>query len=419
MKLSWKTCIKICICVFVLFLVYTYWENISGLAAVLISSAGTLFVGACLAYVVNILMSFYERKIAPKSKNKLWCNLRRPVCMVLSFATVLLAAALLIRLIVPQLIDCFEVLTAALPGAVHSAYAWLDEHFEISAYLAETSLALPSTQGEWLKKLEEWADVLIRGVGGVMDLALMITKSLVGTLITLFMSLIFAINILAGKERLASQFNLLFKRIFGEGIMGRVQHLLSVANECFRSYIVGQLIEALILGSLCTVGMLIFQLPYALMIGAVIGVSALVPIAGAYIGGAIGAIMIFSVSPAKALGFIVFLIVLQQIEGNLIYPHTVGNTLHLPGIWVLAAVTIGGGVMGVFGMMLFVPLTATAYRLIGEWVHRPGPAAVPHFAASVLTESSDPPQEAPAALPVKDVPAPKPAQPPKPAKKRR
>ena len=145
-------------------------------------------------------------------------------------------------------------------------------------------------------------------------------------------------------------------------------------------------LKALILGGLCALGMWIFQLPYAIMIGALIGVLALIPIAGAYIGGALGAIMIFSVDPFKALLFIVFLVVLQQVEGNLIYPRTVGSTLHLPGIWVLAAVTIGGAIMGISGMLLFVPLTAAVYRLLGEWVNQQGKPSLMESIASIDDE---------------------------------
>ena len=151
--------------------------------------------------------------------------------------------------------------------------------------------------------------------------------------------------------------------------MHRVSHVLHVANDCFHCYIVGQCVEAVILGGLCALGMLLLRLPYAVMISVLTGVLALIPIAGAYIAAAIGAIMIFSVSPMQAVIFLIFLIILQQIEGNLIYPHTVGSSLGLPGIWVLAAVLVGGGVMGIAGMVFFVPLTAAVYRLLGQWVH--------------------------------------------------
>ena len=146
----------------------------------------------------------------------------------------------------------------------------------------------------------------------------------------------------------------------------RIKHALSVMNQCFRRYIVGQVTEALILGALCTIGMLILQIPYASVIGALVTFMALIPIMGAYISAIVGSIIIFTVSPVKALVFLIFIVILQQVEGNVIYPKVVGTSLGLPGLWVLAAVTVGGGLFGIPGMILGVPLTATLYTLIKE-----------------------------------------------------
>ena len=144
----------------------------------------------------------------------------------------------------------------------------------------------------------------------------------------------------------------------------RLTYFLQTLNSCFHSFVVGQCTEAVILGLLCMTGMMIFQFPYASMVGALIGFTALIPVAGAYIGAGVGAFMIFTVSPIKALLFLLFISILQQLEGNLIYPKVVGSSIGLPGIWVLAAVTIGGGVLGIGGMLLAVPLTATCYQMI-------------------------------------------------------
>ena len=147
--------------------------------------------------------------------------------------------------------------------------------------------------------------------------------------------------------------------------------MLEVLNDSFSRYIVGQCVEAVILGTLCTLGMLVLRLPYATMVGTLIAFTALIPVAGAYIGGAVGALMVFSVSPVKALIFLIFLVILQQVEGNLIYPRVVGSSLGLPAIWVLAAVTVGGGIMGIAGMLLGVPVAAALYRLLKEDVNKP------------------------------------------------
>jgi len=272
------------------------------------------------------------------------------------------------NLIIPQLVSCFGVLASALPDAMNAAYEWLDERFEISALVNEWSLTLPQSKEEWGALIQKIAKPILAGMGGVMTAAVSMTSSVIGNIVTFFMALLFAVHLLLNKEKLQGQFKRLFEKLLGRRING-VCHVLNVANKSFRGYIVGQCIEALILGTLCALGMLILRLPYALMIGALVGVLALIPIAGAYIAAAIGAIMIFSVSPVKAVIFLIFLVILQQIEGNLIYPHTVGSTLQLPGIWVLAAVLIGGGVMGIPGMMISVPLMATAYQLLKQWVN--------------------------------------------------
>ena len=198
---------------------------------------------------------------------------------------------------------------------------------------------------------------MLYGAGSVMNVVVSATSTIVSSLITLFMGLIFAVHLLLGKERLSSQVNRLMDRFVPALWLERLRYFLSVLSDCFHSYIVCQVTEACILGGLCATGMLLFRLPYALMIGCLIGVTALIPIAGAYIGGGIGAIMIFSVDPMQAVFFVIYLIVLQQIEGNLIYPRVAGSSLGLPGIWVLAAVTLGGGLLGIPGMLIGVPLT--------------------------------------------------------------
>ncbi|MGN0801400.1 MAG: AI-2E family transporter [Candidatus Faecivicinus sp.] len=368
MHIEWKSCLRVGVSAFLLFLAIYYWKSVSNLGLLVIQAAVPLVTGAVIAYVANILMSFYERRLKLKSKH--WQKIRRPACMGLAFLTVVLALLLLIRLIIPQLVSCFQVLLNALPGAIESLYNWLEENFNISAWMAEQAQSIPESETDWESLLKNVVNVLFHGVGGAMNAVVEATASLVGGVVTLFLSLIFAVYLLLGKERLGSQFTRLMRRALGESRTEKVIATLRVFDECFHSYIVGQCLEALILGSLCAVGMMILRLPYSLMIGALVGVTALIPIAGAYIGGALGAVMVFSVAPMNAVIFLIFLVILQQIEGNLIYPRTVGSSLGLPAIWVLAAVTVGGGVLGIAGMLLFVPLTAAVYRLLGDYVRR-------------------------------------------------
>lgn len=169
-----------------------------------------------------------------------------------------------------------------------------------------------------------------------------------------------------GKDTLARQCKRLMERYMKPVWREKANYVLSILNDSFHKYVAGQCIEAVILGMLCMVGMLLLRLPYATMVGALIAVTALIPVAGAYIGGGVGALMIFSVSPVQAVVFVIFLVILQQLEDNLIYPKIVGSSLGLPAIWVLAAVTIGGGIMGVVGMLLSVPVASALYRMLRE-----------------------------------------------------
>ncbi len=410
MKLNWKSCLIACMSLFLLFLAITYWPDIASFGGVVLASANTLIIGAAIAYAVNILMRVLERRIAPRCEHPAWKKARRPVCMLLAFLLLIVTIMLLFQLIVPQLVSAFDNLVKALGEAVPDVYAWLDENFALGEYLdqylKDHELATDVNNIDWRLILEKYANVLLTGVGGVVNAALTVTTNLVSVIVTLFLSVIFACNILAGKEKIGAQLYRLSSCMFGEKNTSRIRHVLEVLDDCFHSYIVGQLLEALILGSLCTLGMMIFRMDYAPMIGTLIGVTALIPIAGAYIGAGLGAIMLFSVSPYQALGFLVFILILQQIEGNVIYPRTVGSSLHLPGIWVLAAVTIGGGVMGIPGMLLFVPLTAAVYRLLGEWTKQEGK---PSLAERItifgrMHDESSQLAEIPEKLPVTSVP---------------
>ena len=213
--------------------------------------------------------------------------------------------------------------------------------------------------------------MLTTGVGNVVNTAVNLVSTVFSGIVTALFAFIFSIYLLTGKEKLGQQFDKVMKRYIKVNTYDRIRYVLSVLNESFHKYIVGQCTEAVILGVLCMIGMWILQIPYATMTGAVIAFTALIPIAGGYIGAAIGAFMIMTVSPIKAIIFLIFIVVLQQLEGNLIYPKVVGSSMGLPAIWVLAAVTIGGGIMGIAGMLLGVPLAAALYRLLREDVNRP------------------------------------------------
>lgn len=365
MKIEWKSCAKVGISVFLLYLCTIYWPFFANLVSSFFNAAMPLLIGCVAAYIINILMSFYEKHYFPKVKNAGLMKSRRPVCMLAAFVTLIVIVVLIINLVVPELISCVELLISQIPGVVNSFVDWMEKR-----NIIPENILVSLDNVDWKSKMEQIIGMLTTGIGNVMGTAVNAISSVFSGIVTALLAVIFSIYLLLGKEKLGSQFNRLMKRYMKNDLYSKIQYVLSVLNECFHKYIVGQCTEAMILGMLCAVGMMILRIPYATMTGAVIAFTALIPVAGAYIGAAVGALMILTVSPVKAVVFLVFLVILQQLEGNLIYPRVVGSSLGLPAIWVLAAVTVGGGVMGIFGMLLGVPLAATLYKLLREDVNK-------------------------------------------------
>ena len=360
-KLEWKTCLKIGSVIFVLFLLIHYWSNISGIIGTVISAATPIFIGLVMAYIINILMSFYERHYFPKSTKKTVLKSRRPVCLTGAILSIIGIVVLVIVLIAPQLTSCIKLLVAELPGAIELVINKLKEMNILSDDLFNSLSAI-----DWKSKIGDIVKTLTTGLGSVMDVAVSAVTSVFSGVSNAVIGFIFALYLLLDKNRLSGQVKRVSERYIPHRFAEKITHILSVANDCFHRFIVGQCTEAVILGTLCMVGMLILRLPYAPMIGALIAFTALIPIVGAFIGAGVGAFLIFMESPIKAVIFLVFIVILQQIEGNLIYPKVVGSSIGLPGIWVLAAVTVGGGVLGISGMMIGVPAAAAVYRLIKE-----------------------------------------------------
>ena len=375
MKVQGKTCLKVGVSIFLLYLAIHYWPALAGFAASLLGAATPLVIGAMLAYMVNILMSFYERHYFPKSRKSAAGKSRRPVCMLAAFVTMIAIIALIIGLVVPELVACVQLIFAELP----SALGWVAVHLEKLSFLPESVTEFLNSIN-WESGIQQLVELVTSGIGNMMGTVINLVSSVFSGVVTAFLSLIFAVYLLAGRDRISRQFGRLMDRYLPGSLHRKISYTLNVLNDCFHRYIVGQCTEAVILGLLCTLGMLLLRLPYATMIGALVAFTALIPVAGAYIGAGVGAFMILTVSPIKALVFLVFLVILQQLEGNLIYPRVVGSSMGLPGVWVLAAVTVGGGLMGISGMLLGVPLTAAIYRMLREDVNRhtePEPAETP------------------------------------------
>ena len=291
-----------------------------------------------------------------------------------SFAilTLLGILALVLWLIIPQLVDCVRLLLAQIPVALERAAEWL-----VQTGIADELVARLTEWAEgfdWQGRLEGIISAVLGGATDVVGVVAGVVTTAVSGIATAFISIIFAVYVLLGRKKLAGQFDRLMRRYLGERLRGTIRYVLGVFDDCFHRFIVGQCTEAVILGTLCMAGMMLLGLPYAPMIGALTAFCALIPIVGAFLAAGVGAFLILMQSPMQALIFLIFIVVLQQLEGNLIYPHVVGSSIQLPGIWVLAAVTVGGSVLGIFGMLLGVPLAAGCYRLIRNDVNRAAPS---------------------------------------------
>ncbi len=371
-KLKWKSVAKIAAIILAVYLCIHYWPNISGLLAKILAAAAPIFIGLATAYAVNILMSFYERHYFPKSTKKAVVKTKRPVCMVGAFITLLGIIALIVGLIAPQLVKCIVMLVNEIPPVIEKLIPKLEQIGIVPDDIINSLSAI-----NWKDRIGDIISAVTSGLGGAFNIAYTAVSSVFTSVVNIVIGIIFAIYLLAEKDRLIAQFKRLIDRFVPEQKAKKLTYVWAEISDCFHDFIVGQCTEAVILGVLCMLGMFILQIPYAPMIGALMGFTALIPIVGGLIGAGIGAFLILMDSPIKALVFVIFVIILQQIEGNLIYPKVVGRSLGLPGIWVLAAVTVGGGVMGIGGMLIGVPLTAAAYKLLKAYVNTQESPAVP------------------------------------------
>lgn len=351
----------------VLVLVVLRFDTVLGFILKIWGIIVPLVIGAVMAYVLNIVMRKLEQWYFPKSREKAVLATRRPVCMLLSLILIVLVFFLVIWLVVPELIETIRMIGRWIPIELQ----------KIQEFLLDNSYHIPELE-KWIASIEiDWKDTankaisyLTTGVGGILGSTLSLVGTIGSGVANFVIALIFAIYILLSKEKLQRQFSDIAEVYCKQDILKKGKTVLRVADETFSSFIIGQCTEAVILGVLCIVGMKLFGFPYAPMVGTFIGATALVPVVGAYIGGAVGFLMILTVSPIKALFFLLFLVILQQLEGNIIYPRVVGSSIGLPGMWVLASVTVGAGLGGIIGMLLGVPMAATAYKLLKSDVHK-------------------------------------------------
>lgn len=329
-------------------------------------------IGAVIAFVLNVPLRFFEHHVFCHIKHPKFKKVERGLSILLSLLLVWIALSLVVRIVVPQLIESISLLVSTIPGYVDYLTNFLSEYENDSEAIANFVKQIESISPQTLEQYTmNWLNDQVTA-HALLSSAFMSTVGIVSSVaagvINFFVAFVFAIYILGSKEKLAVQARKICFAFFNRMHAAYLVHVAQVSFAKMYSFITGQLTEAVILGSLCTIGMIIFRLPYAGMIGVLTGFCALIPIFGAFIGGAVGALLIFTVSPIKALTFVIFLVILQQIEGNFIYPKVVGSSVGLPAMWTLFAITIGGALMGLIGMMLFVPLCAIVYFLFTEIV---------------------------------------------------
>lgn len=362
-----KVFIRYLVCVAIMILIVTHIDLIISWTGNLWTIAFPLILGAIMAYAINIIMKNLETNWFPESESKRVMAMKRAICLFLSIFLMFALIFFIIRLVLPELINAFVVIGQEIPVYFEKIQAWVLEHGELFPFIAEE---IGKAEVDWQDLSQKLITYATSGVSSVLNSAVSIIGQLVGSVVNIAIALFFAVYILLNKEKLQRQLRMLEKAYLKPSISNQMNHVLDTAHACFTSFITGQCVEAIILGVLCTLGMFILQFPYAPMVGTLIGATALIPMVGAYIGAIVGAFMIFTVSPIKALGFLIFIVVLQQVEGNVIYPKVVGSSIGLPGMWVLSAVTIGGGLAGVPGMLIGVPMAATIYRLLAYDVNK-------------------------------------------------
>ncbi len=349
-------------------------ETLTSTFQFLISMLSPFLIGAAMAFILNVPMRSVEDALfsSPKVRSRISAPLRRGVSLLLAFVLVCVVIALLVLVIVPQLASTIAGLGATIQDFFTRAIAWAQAMFSNDPELLQwiNTLTIDWRSIDWEGILNKVVNFLKNGAGDVLNSTITVAKGFFSGIATAFVSFVFACYLLLQKEKLALQFRKAFFALLSKKAAARVIEIFTLSQRVFSSFITGQCLEAVILGLMFFVTMAILGMPYPLLVGCLITVTALIPIVGAFIGCGVGAFLILMVSPMKALIFVIMFLILQQIEGNLIYPHVVGNSVGLPSIWVLAAVSIGGSLMGIVGMLTFIPLISVLYTLFREFVYK-------------------------------------------------
>lgn len=344
----------------VVILIIFNWSQVAGALGVVWQVAFPVVLGGMMAYVLNLLMNQFEKRLYPNTDKKWLQHTRRPLAIVLSILVITLVVAGIIGLVVPQLITAISTLVEAVPTVTNSVQTWVEEQQHLIPMFNDL---MEQVDFNWSSVMSSFAEIGNRLLRGVAESSVSLLSSSASAVTTFVLSVMFALYILVSKEKLGKNFNDILISYLSDEQVRIVKNILNVTDDVFSNYITGTVIEAFILGIIVSLGLWAIQMPYAAMLGALQGALAFIPLVGAFLAGFVGAIIQFAVSPVNALIYLIFVVIVQQLEGDLIYPRVVGDSIGLPGMWVLAAVTIGGGLFGISGILLGVPIFATLYKL--------------------------------------------------------
>lgn len=343
-----------------------YWALVNhtiliSLGRRLLSVVGPLIAGGAIAFILNVPVRALEKRVFTKGKS----GVRRVLSIILTFLLVLIVVALLLLIVIPELVVAIEQLATSFPSFIDSVRTWGDS---LGERLPELGFWLEELDISWGNMKSEILDFLKRSSTALVGSTVGLASSVISGVVNFILGLVFSVYMLARKEQLARQFKRLFFAYVEQEKGKQIVHAAHLVNTTFSKFVAGACTEAVILGLMFLVSMLIFRFPYAVLVAALVSVSALIPIVGAFIAAIVGALLMLVSNPMQALWFLVLFLVLQQIEGNLIYPRVVGDSIGLPALWVLAAVMVGGNLFGVLGMLAGVPFAAVVYVLVRESV---------------------------------------------------
>lgn len=354
--------------VFIAFVVLVV-VNIREVGSGILGALGVLqpfIVGGAIAFVLNIPMSMFEKRLFGKFKNPKLKNISRPLSILFAILLVIFIMVFVTVMVIPQLITTIKQLGVQIPIFFQELIIYLDDLFVNNPEIVKQLDAIELGQFNWDNIIGSASNFLKSGLTSVLSSTVSVASSIVGAITNGLIAVIFAIYILAQKEALGRQGRKLVQTYLPKKLGGRILYVLAMLAQNFTNFITGQCLEAVILGSMFVVVMTIAGMPYVILVGVLIAFTALIPLLGAFLGCFVGAFLILVDDPMKAVWFLIIFLILQQVEGNIIYPRVVGNSVGLPSIWVLMAVSVGGSLFGITGMLCFIPLFSTGYMLIRE-----------------------------------------------------